>query len=246
MQGDPGKVKIGLTSGPVEKRRRGLATGHASLLRVLHTMPGGRPEETALHRRFAQYKVRGTKEWFWETEEVLAWLETLDRHAELSDEETALEWLARVGSKESLAAKAEWDRLRAFLLESRGRIVGGWTLWDILAGAHKGVYEPLYGRNVVLVRKRGPRGPSAKDEMFSFPIFVEACRRQGMSEPANAIVTGVRPRSHRKPQPGRWSGSSLRGYRSPSAADTPSQTTPVSRTADTVLDGQTTLFGAAK
>jgi hypothetical protein len=200
MQGEDNKtVKIGLTGGDVGRRRKGLQTGHDSLLRVLHTMPGGRTEETALHERFERYRVPGTVEWFFTSTDIRDWLATLIEHKAEAADETALEWLARIGSKESDMAIREWNRLRGTL-----DTVGGWTLWDILAGARKGVAEPLFKQNTI--RRK------ADKVCYFFPIFVEACQRQGIVPPAGAIVAGIRPMSHRKPQPGRWIGKSLRGY----------------------------------
>lgn len=203
MASDLNEIKIGLTGGVVEKRRRGLSTGHSGVLRVLHTLPGGRREEEALHERFRASKKPRKREWFFRTADVEQWLDTLERQSERQADETALEWLARLGTADALHASEEWRRLRAFVIGRLGRWPGGWTLWDILAGrAEKGRYEPLFRHTVIRCR----------EQRFRFPAFAEAAERQGIAIPEGAIVTGVRPRSHRSPQLRRWGNRALRGY----------------------------------
>jgi len=60
--GDDGPVKIGYTSGPAEKRLRGLQTGNPYKLRILKVFDGDERHESELHRRFAGHRIRG--EWF--------------------------------------------------------------------------------------------------------------------------------------------------------------------------------------
>lgn len=55
------KVKIGY-SVSINKRMSGLATGHPDELELIATVSGGNDAESRLHRRFAQYRIRG--EWY--------------------------------------------------------------------------------------------------------------------------------------------------------------------------------------
>jgi hypothetical protein len=55
-----GMIKIGFTS-DIDKRMTDLQREHGEL-QLLHTAPGARPEEDALHKRFAAWNYQG--EWF--------------------------------------------------------------------------------------------------------------------------------------------------------------------------------------
>lgn len=67
-----GLTKIGSESdSKPESRLRHLQVGNAAPLRLVFTRPGHRPEEVALHKRFAPKRVRG--EWF-----ALSWGDLID------------------------------------------------------------------------------------------------------------------------------------------------------------------------
>lgn len=70
-----GMIKIGFSSDP-DKRLRDLRTSSPIPLKLLTTTPGGRDEETALHRRFAEHRRQG--EWFTECEEILDYIQGLN------------------------------------------------------------------------------------------------------------------------------------------------------------------------
>jgi hypothetical protein len=72
-----GPIKIGY-AGNVVKRMLRLQQGNPSALRVYATLPGGRGEERALHRRFRHLRIRG--EWYEASEDLLAYVAA---HAEL-------------------------------------------------------------------------------------------------------------------------------------------------------------------
>lgn len=67
-------VKIGWTK-CLESRLASLQTGSSSRLTVLATMPGGRRDESRLHKRFAHLRSRG--EWFSHEGELAAFIDTL-------------------------------------------------------------------------------------------------------------------------------------------------------------------------
>jgi Meiotically up-regulated gene 113 len=214
MQGrhDADRVKIGLTSGAEEKRRRSLNTGHGSPLTVLHLLPGDRSVEEGYHDRFVASNVPGTREWFFRTDEIEQWLKTLQPYIEAEPHETALAYLKRVGTPEALAAIESWKAL-----EEWGKSIGSCshTLWDMLSGA-KGRIEPMFNRvsvvlGVSLSREARARGDADKKErVFYFPLLMEACVRQGTTPPVGSKQTRIRPNSHRRPQPNRW-GTKLKG-----------------------------------
>ncbi len=62
-------VKIGYSASPAE-RLRGLQTSSPDKLTLLGICPGGREEESALHRRLGHLRLRG--EWFLDTPELQA------------------------------------------------------------------------------------------------------------------------------------------------------------------------------
>lgn len=73
--GEGGPIKIGFSS-DVGSRIAALQSGHGEPLRLLAMVPGSRPEEKALHGRFAPARVRG--EWFRPTAELLDHIASLD------------------------------------------------------------------------------------------------------------------------------------------------------------------------
>jgi hypothetical protein len=75
---DGGPIKIGCTVN-VERRVSELEAMYGQPLAVLHTMPGGRKEEAAIHARFDHLRFRGKKqgcdpEQFRPTAELLAFI----------------------------------------------------------------------------------------------------------------------------------------------------------------------------
>jgi uncharacterized protein YozE (UPF0346 family) len=71
------EIKIGYTSGEVEKRLKTLQTGHPYKLQVLATMPGSRDEEKTLHEKFASIRLSG--EWFKPHPDLLAFIATVKK-----------------------------------------------------------------------------------------------------------------------------------------------------------------------
>lgn len=70
-------IKIGQTSGSIDRRIKSLATGHydqMTALAVIEDAPA--PLEFELHQRFAAYRVRG--EWFKAAPELLAYIEEIN------------------------------------------------------------------------------------------------------------------------------------------------------------------------
>lgn len=67
-------VKIGFTSRDVASRVAELRTGSVEDLVLLFAMGGSRTDEKRLHRRFAQYRVRRSGEWFRLQGELAAWV----------------------------------------------------------------------------------------------------------------------------------------------------------------------------
>jgi hypothetical protein len=195
MTSDHKTVKIGLTTGPVERRRRSLQTGHDAPLVTIHAFSGGRAEERQLHARFAASRVHPGGEWFFCTPAVREWLATLAPFSPPEPRETALAYLERIGTDWAKEAVAEWHRMVAWG-ESHGSC--SHTLWDMLCGS-KGRIEPLFGKVSVCLKGR----------VFYFPLLAEACERQGTAPPPGSTRTKKRPKSHRVPQPRRW-GHKLR------------------------------------
>ena len=65
-------IKIGSTVSPWE-RLQTLQTSHPERLAVFALMPGGVREERALHREFAEHRVRASGEWFRLAPQVIRW-----------------------------------------------------------------------------------------------------------------------------------------------------------------------------
>lgn len=63
------RLKIGYTSGPVNKRLRALQTGSAGLLSLIAVHSGTLEKEQELHDQFSSSRLHG--EWFEMTEELL-------------------------------------------------------------------------------------------------------------------------------------------------------------------------------
>lgn len=55
-------LKVGFTSGPLEKRLRDLQTGSPHELRLVASQSGSKSDERALHETLEDYRIRG--EWF--------------------------------------------------------------------------------------------------------------------------------------------------------------------------------------
>ena len=67
-------IKIGVTSGPVERRLKSIATSHHQEIVILATIQNAPSDlEFNLHQRFAGHRVRG--EWFAAAPEILAFIE---------------------------------------------------------------------------------------------------------------------------------------------------------------------------
>lgn len=67
-----GAVKIGFSCTSLAVRLRHLQNGNPSELRLIGSIPGSILDEHELHRRFAQYRIRG--EWFREDGELREYL----------------------------------------------------------------------------------------------------------------------------------------------------------------------------
>jgi uncharacterized protein YozE (UPF0346 family) len=69
------EIKIGITSGRVEKRMATVQTARGHKLSVLATIPGTTKFERALHERFAQHRLKG--EWFRPHPDILEYIAQL-------------------------------------------------------------------------------------------------------------------------------------------------------------------------
>lgn len=67
-----GRVKIGFTSGPLERRMRQLSSAVGYHMFCLAGFPGTRKEEGLLHERFARWRLQG--EWFSDCAEIRDWV----------------------------------------------------------------------------------------------------------------------------------------------------------------------------
>jgi hypothetical protein len=67
--GEGGPIKIGFSVDPVARLSK-MQSDNAAPCRLLGVMPGGEPEEGALHSKLAQHRIRG--EWFAASADVLA------------------------------------------------------------------------------------------------------------------------------------------------------------------------------
>lgn len=169
---------------------------------------GTREEEQALHKRFADVRVEGTREWFLMSRAVKEWRdEMLRQHGPaLAPErrETALDWLRRVVQRghAGIAEYAKrdldsWARLMT-AAEPRG-CGGGWSLTQRLAGLGER-REPCS----LLVRMGVDDGVvfstiSYLGVTYPFTTWVEWCEREGVAAPDGALRAGTRPRSHKVP-----------------------------------------------
>ena len=66
------EIKIGITSGRVEKRLATLQTARGHKISLLATLPGTTKLERALHDRFSQHRLKG--EWFMPHPDILAFI----------------------------------------------------------------------------------------------------------------------------------------------------------------------------
>lgn len=71
------EIKIGITSGRVEKRMATVQTARGHKINLLATVPGTTEFERALHDRFSQHRLRG--EWFRPHPDILAYIGQLQR-----------------------------------------------------------------------------------------------------------------------------------------------------------------------
>lgn len=71
-------VKIGTSIKPME-RMQNLDGGNHEKLVLLAIMPGGRKEERALHKRFAEYKLPDKREWFRFNREIDKFIASIGR-----------------------------------------------------------------------------------------------------------------------------------------------------------------------
>lgn len=70
-------VKIGYSDGNTARRVYDVGTGCPFSLKLHAKLPGGKKREKAIQDRFAAHRIR--KEWFWWTEEIVAWLATQEQ-----------------------------------------------------------------------------------------------------------------------------------------------------------------------
>ena len=68
-------IKIGFTSGPIEKRLNSLQTAHPYKLQLLATVPGTPDYEKSLHERFASFRLEG--EWFQPHPDLVAFVSVI-------------------------------------------------------------------------------------------------------------------------------------------------------------------------
>lgn len=73
QSGERGAVKIGFTGSAPMVRLSALQTGNPEPLRLLGAVPGVREDETALHERFARFRIGG--EWFRPEPELLSFID---------------------------------------------------------------------------------------------------------------------------------------------------------------------------
>ena len=66
-------VKIGVSNSP-ERRLAELERRYGKTLKIVKTIEGGQKEEAALHRRFRDWRIRGT-EFFIISRELESWIE---------------------------------------------------------------------------------------------------------------------------------------------------------------------------
>jgi len=81
--GSEGFIKIGFTSGRSKNRQRCCQTYHHETIDLLVETPGTIQDETALHRMFDKYNVRG--EWFRPVPEILDVIRAIQDGVRLRD-----------------------------------------------------------------------------------------------------------------------------------------------------------------
>jgi hypothetical protein len=69
------EIKIGFTSGQIEKRINSLQTGHPSKLKLLAKLPGTKEFEKSIHEKFASFRLNG--EWFKPHPDILCFINSL-------------------------------------------------------------------------------------------------------------------------------------------------------------------------
>jgi hypothetical protein len=198
-------VKIGMASS-VEKRKNNLGTGNLGLVELVH-FPGERARERELHKRFAADRVEATREFFYKSAAVRAFIDDMVReHGKSLPEErgeSARRWLRRVrrdGIDKRVRDAADqdlktWERLMEQVPSSAR---GGWSLWEWLGGQKStkdpGLFAACGEPAVAAFTYRG--------EAYSFHVYQEACKRYGMKRkdyPLGSLKTGIQPRSHKVP-----------------------------------------------
>jgi len=69
-------IKVGFTSGPVQRRLKTIQRMSAAPVSLLHTFPGSRHVEATLHERFASLRSHG--EWFRAEDPLMSFVAGLD------------------------------------------------------------------------------------------------------------------------------------------------------------------------
>jgi hypothetical protein len=123
-------IKIGFTAGDGEDRLRDLQTGCPGRMVLLIQREGSKQEEAALHKRFADARVRSDGEWFRPVPELLL--------AIMEEKVSQLE-----AQNAQLRARLQADRKRVW--EARGSLG---QVWALMRG------EPMLECDLVL-----PGGP---------------------------------------------------------------------------------------
>lgn len=114
--GDNGPVKIGKAD-DVELRRADLQTGHHETLHIIRVIDTADHTEAALHRRFAQHRIRG--EWFHFDPEMLTFVPPFASQRAVHQEGTVTDIVERAREN----TKREVRELRKAIWRS----YAGWT-----------------------------------------------------------------------------------------------------------------------